>query len=60
MIKASFSAVAADNKSCWFNVTSAPGIGTVAYFPLTYPNTSFALANVYSKIQLLPTELIFE
>ena len=33
-IRSPFSVVAADNKSAWFKVASAPGTGTVVYFPL--------------------------
>ncbi len=44
----------------WFSVTSAPGIGICVYFPLTYPNISFASAKVYSNTQDLPIEFICE
>ena len=53
-----YSAVAADIKSDWFNVTFASGIGIVPYFPLTYPNISLTIAKPYSKIHCLPIELI--
>ena len=43
---ASFSEVAADNKSDWFSVASAPGIGTCWYLPLIYPNISLQTAKV--------------
>jgi hypothetical protein len=60
VISASFSVAAADTNSLPFKVTSAPGIGIEEYLFLTNPNTSFALANVYSKTQDLPIELILE
>jgi hypothetical protein len=57
-IKAVFSLVAAEIKSDWFRVTSDPGIGTVWYFPLTYPKISLTIAKAYSKTHERPIELI--
>ena len=55
-----FSLVAAVIKSPWFNVISEPGIGTVVYFPRTYPSISFANARAYSNTHERPIELILE
>ena len=57
-INASLSVAADETKLSPFNVTSDPGIGIVEYLFLTNPKASLALAKVYSKIQLLPIELI--
>ena len=59
-IKVFLSAVDDARRSDWFKVTSAPGLGTVVYLPLTYPNISLTKARVYSNIQARQIELIFK